>query len=190
MSDPDDAHDAHDVYHVAFLLRQVIVPDLIPTILDLAEYWPKITHSRQDEQSCYEHTAGVPYLDAPVGTMIGPRMVRKVVFSVTSHDQGWCSDPGQGSWTWMVAEVQLTEDQERPDFIQKELYRNDIAQRNYKTYVVTWRYDAEDEEESSLVRSLDSGSRISVVPWARFRGWGNHVSVATMDIYASVVTKL
>jgi hypothetical protein len=184
-------NDARDVYHVAFLLRQVTLPDLIPGILDLAEYWPKTSVSCHDQKSYKENSnAGVGYVTAGVAGMVGPRMVRKVMFSITSHDQGYCDDASQGSWTWFEANVQLSHDQEPSDFIRKELFRNVTANRNYKTHEVTWSYDAEDAEERSLVRSLRSGSVISVHPRARFPGWENYVSSASIEIYAAAVHRL
>jgi ankyrin repeat domain-containing protein 50 len=188
MYRPDDAHE---VYHVAFLLCQVTIPDLIPQILDLAEYWPKTFSCCQDERT-YDHfrNAGARYVTARVASQIRPRMVRKVVFSIMSHDQGWCGNVSAGSWTWFEAQVQLSNEQEPSEFTQKELFRNVIADKNYKTHEVTWRYDAEDEEERSLIRSLQTGSVITVHPWARFGGWVNHVSSANVEIYAAVVRKL
>jgi len=181
----------HDVYHVAFLLRQVTLPDLIPEILDLAEYWPKLSRSRQDQITYREnHNAGNRYVVAGVAGMTGPRMVRKIVFSVTSHDQGWCGDASAGSWTWFEAQVQLSYNQVPSEFTRIELFRNVTADRNYKTHEITWSYDAEDDEERNLVLSLQSGSVILVHPWARFGGWVNHVSSASIEIYAAAVHKL
>ncbi len=193
---PDNAyrpHDAHDVYYVAFLLRQVLVPDLIPPVLDLAEYWTKTSHHRRDPQSCVEDTAGRPFLSTAVSNAFGPRMVTKVEISITSRDQGWSSfsqshGTYEGSWTWFEAEVRPSNGGQ--DCIRRELCRNVHAGRQYKSHVIEWRYDAEDEEERNLVRSLGGESSISVVPWARFPGWKNNVSCASIDVYGAAVRRL
>jgi hypothetical protein len=188
-------HDVHDIYHVAFILRQVLIPDLVPPILDLAEYWTKTTHDLRQLQSCVEYTSGTPYLSAPLSNALGPRMVRKVEFSITSHDQGWSSDNPQlhgtyeASWTWFEAVIHNSEGG-RFNNLQKELCRNVHAERCDKTHIITWRYDAEDSEERDLVRSFEPGSSISIVPWARYSGWQNHVSCASIDIYVAAVRKL
>lgn len=190
-------HSAHDVYHVAFLLRQVLVPDLIPPILDLAEYWTRTCYDRRDPQSCVEYTAGKPYLIAVVGGGVGPRMVRRVEFSITSHDQGWSSyaqwhGTYEGSWTWFEAEVRLAGGTaaEAVDCVRRRLSTNVHAEKRNRTHVVEWRYDEEDEESRSLVRSLVGASVISIVPWARFMGWENHVSCASIEIYSAAVRRL
>jgi hypothetical protein len=187
-------HDAHDVYHVAFILKQVLVPDLVPTILDLAEYWTKTSHERKDPQSYVEDSCGRPYLSIAVSNVVGPRMVRKVEISITSHDQGWSSYPQshgtyEGSWTWFEAEIHPSEGEIRSG-VQRTLCRNVHAGRKDKTHVVEWRYNAVGEDEGNLVRSLRPGTVISVVPWARFPGWRNYVSCASIDIYCAAVRRL
>jgi hypothetical protein len=186
--------NAHDVYHMAFNLRQVLVPDLVPVILDLAEYWTKTSYDRQDPKSYVEHTSGRPYLIAAVSQGLGPRMVRKVEISITSHDQGWSSYPQyhgtyEASWTWFEAEIHLTGENAQ-NCVKRTLCANVHAEAKDKTHMITWRYDAEDNEESSLLRSLGTESIISVVPWARFPGWKNHVSCAGVDIYTAGVRRL
>lgn len=186
--------DPHDVYHMAFVLSQVIVPDLVPHILDLAEYWIKASHDRREPQIYVEHNSGRPYLAAAVSNATGPRMVRKVEISITSHDQGWSDyrpfhGTYEGSWTWFEAEILSTDSARRPREA-RELCRNVHAERRDKTHLITWRWDAEDENERNLVRSLGPDSVILVVPWARFQGWKNHVSYASVDIYAAAVRRL
>ena len=190
--------DAHDVYHVAFMLQHHLVPDLVPEILDLGEYWTKASHDRRDAQSYVEDTAGRPYLTVAVGNALRLRrqMVRKVEIRITSHDQGWSSYPHShgtydGSWTWFEAEIRSSDgDEETATCARRFLCRNVHAGVQDETHTVTWRYDAEDAEERNLIRSLGSGSVISIVPWARFPGWANHVSCATVDIYTAAVRRL
>lgn len=192
--------DAHDVYHVSFLLRQVLVPDLIPPILDYAEYWPKTTSSREDEQ-CYEQfNSAKPHLKILVPSTTAPRAVRQVEFTITSHDQGWSSYPQwhgtyQGSWTWFEAELprppQYDNDREGEGIhTRRELCRNVHADKRPKTHVVKWRYDAEDEEERFLVRALKAKDLISVIPFAMFPGWQNHVLSVRVDIYTAAVRRM
>jgi hypothetical protein len=185
-------HDAHDVYHMAFLLNQVLIPDLIPTILELAEYWTKTTYERQDPKSYYQETAGRPYLSAAAHAL-EPRMVRKLEFTITSHDQGWSSysewhGTYDGSWTWFEAEIRQADGEAGTNT--RRICTNVHADRNDKTHVVTWRSDAEDEEESDFLRALGPRSVVLVVPWARYPGWQNFVSSAKVDIYAACVRRL
>lgn len=191
-------HDAHDVYYMAFLLRQKVCPDLVPLILNLAEYWTKTSHRRSDRQSYTEHNAGEPYFTTKVTNTPKQNMVRKVDFTITSHDQGW-SDYRQfhgtyeGSWTWFEAEVHVP-DRGGParnlECTRRRLCTNVHADRKDKTHVLEWSYDAEDRAVRNLVRALATGSVISVVPWAKYPGWRNYVSHVSIDIYVAAVTRL
>jgi len=120
-----------DIYHVAFLLQQKLPPELVPQIMEQAEFWLKSSVSidqgmeisdvrmisRRDEYLC----PGVTYLSTlPIGehpgeeqngiALVGKTPVRKVVFTTVSQDQGWSNFPDdhgtdRGCWTWFEAVV-------------------------------------------------------------------------------------
>jgi hypothetical protein len=46
-------HDLHDVCEVIFLLRQLVVPDLIPDIMALAEYWIVTSAARASRRAVF-----------------------------------------------------------------------------------------------------------------------------------------
>lgn len=123
-------------------------------------------------------------------------MVRKVVISITSHDQGWSDDRRfhgtyEASWTWFEAEVKVLGGEEgRCAKWRRRLCCNLHAEGRDRTHVVEWRWDGDEEEDRDLVRSLGPGCVLSVVPWARFPGWENHVSCARIDIYRAEVRRL
>lgn len=75
-------------------------------------------------------------------------------------------------------------------YVRRELCRNVHADSTDKTHTITWTYDAEDDGERDLVRSLGPRSSISVVPQARFPGWQNYVTCASVDVYTAAVRKL
>ncbi|KAJ8606185.1 hypothetical protein MRB53_041127 [Persea americana] len=60
--------DARDIYKTTFLLRQRLVPDLIPQILELAEYWTEISVKRSAEIRVDDTSAARqrPYLVLPL----------------------------------------------------------------------------------------------------------------------------
>ena len=121
----------HDIYHIAFLLQQKLPPELVPRIVDQAEFWLKSTVSLEEEMQVADiHImgrrdhylcAGVTYLSTlPLGEvagegpdsirLVGKQPVRKVVFHTVSQDQGWSSFPDdhgtdRGCWTWFEAVV-------------------------------------------------------------------------------------
>lgn len=67
----------------------------------------------------------------------------------------------------------------RPRLVQVNLH----ASRQEKTHIVTWRWDAEDEEERKWVRDLKQGECVELTIWARYPGWANHVQSAKIDVF-------
>jgi hypothetical protein len=104
--------------------------------------------------------------------------VRRASFTITSKDQGWsdyCHEHGtyNRSHTWFRASArnengELTE-------MRRQLFRNIYAGQEFKTHVITWNFDSEDEDERMWVRSLCRGQYIDLSVWAEYRGWVNYI---------------
>ncbi|XXH04213.1 hypothetical protein Hte_010627 [Hypoxylon texense] len=87
---------------------------LISRILDQAEYWVRSTSVRVDLNERGEMRRWgeplTPYIMSRVITSRSSQPVRRVAFEITSHDQGYCSNPERGdSWTWFTADVHRRE---------------------------------------------------------------------------------
>ena len=86
----------HDIYHTVFLLQQKLVRDVIPAIIEYAELYDcTVSETRfYPIQRISEHQAPKQLLlceiPKPVARLLRP--VRKIVFSINSHDQGFASD--------------------------------------------------------------------------------------------------
>jgi hypothetical protein len=145
----------HDIYHVAFLLQQELPPELIPQILDYAEYWLKSTVSRSDYTEVTDirpmsrrpnyNCAGMTYLSSlPIGeipgedengiALVGTHPARKVVFTIESQDQGWSDtyreDQGseRNTWTWFETVVREASQATYQDVLRTQFERE--AQMN------------------------------------------------------------
>lgn len=86
----------HDIYHTVFLLQQKLVRDVIPAIIEYAELYDYTTTETtfrpiqrisEDEAPKQLLICEIP---RPIARVLQP--VRKVVFSIKSHDQGFASD--------------------------------------------------------------------------------------------------
>lgn len=67
--------------------------------------------------------------DYPLPKLQGP--VRKIVFNITSHDQGWSSETGglyENSWTWFEAGLERLESNEIGKNTMDPLRRKDSIQ--------------------------------------------------------------
>lgn len=201
----------HDIYHAAFLLRQKLPAELVPEILNHAEYWLKSSVSRDAMVSVTQHSlrpsseghapTGLPYLSTkPIGMdgLTGLHPVQKVVFTINSKDQGHSWDSAwhgtyEHSWTWFEATVEENGASVDLGFEEGEGRRittNIHAGREYKTQVIIWTEAGEKEEKwvrGLKVRGLKRGQVITLRAWARFPGWQNNVNSATIDVYTSAV---
>ncbi len=106
--DPKDKQ-LHNIYHIAFLLRQKLVPDVVPAILHHAGLFHRHVDSIYNDHPVLITQRSAPYLcleTPPIKSSARVKNpVRKVVFSIQSCDQGWASDSNSGSWTWFTAGV-------------------------------------------------------------------------------------
>jgi hypothetical protein len=158
-----------EIYHVAFLLRQKLPAELVPTILDYAEYWVKTTSVMERDLDVRESNLvilddgnggtteeGVPYLFTdPIGMegLSGLHPVRKVVFTLVSRDQGFSWDQEwhntyDHSWTWFEAVVANFEDEDDVSTGGgKKILCNLHAGKEFLTHVVEWDVSSEGEEK-------------------------------------------
>ena len=201
-----------DIYHTAFLLRQKLVPDVVPAILQHAGLFQRHTYSNDS----LKHPRVITQNSAPHPCLTTPAIqssarvqnpVRKVVFCIQSSDQGWANNRDAGSWTWFTAGVQpknpdiasptqvseildmALKDDPVDKFLtrEREIYRNDVASSEMKTHIVEWSADSDDQEERKWIEALENGDRIAVRAWAQFSGWQNHVKYASVAIYTTAV---
>ncbi|KAF2724273.1 hypothetical protein K431DRAFT_282118 [Polychaeton citri CBS 116435] len=218
-SQPDQPEDVqaqlHRIYHVAFLLRQKLVPDVVPQILDTAGFYVAQTCARELPQpfTVVQHASPRQVLETPPVTcsVRSKRPVRKVVFEIESHDQGWASDMDGGTWTWFTARIEqipspsppasdgdgtdgdedaATEHRQPPadeasDDIRSneiEIVRNPLASKQWVKHYVEMT-----AEDSDWVASLAVGDWITVQACAVFSGWRNHVKNVAVTVYTAAV---
>jgi hypothetical protein len=99
---------------------------------------------------------------------------------VGSEDGGHHNGPNRRHLTWTN---ELTSEQlskYRPKMLQKNVH----ASRQATKHVVTWRSDAENEDERKWVRSLQPGECVEVTVWAQYPGWSNHIESLSIDVLA------
>lgn len=184
-----------DVFHVTFILRQVTIRDLIPDILDLAEYWVrKILVVKDEPMSVTESSAGRLYVVAHIPLGFPPQSLRKIIFTVTSRDQGWSWDSRwhgtyEQSWTWFNAIVFEPDAYELANIVaeKERLFINRHAHRDWETKTVVWWSDTTEELEHRLMKEIRGGRHLGITVSARYAAWRNDVRSAHLAIYAADV---
>ena len=126
--------------------------------------------------------------------------MRKVVFAIRSCDQGWVSDQNGGSWSWFTAGVvRRTTLEEKLEAFQvetrddrfldseRQVMRNDMGSREFKTRIIEWTSDSDDEEERKWVCNLQNGDRVVIRAWAQYPGWQNQVHSVSVALYTAAI---
>ncbi|KAF3937172.1 hypothetical protein ABW19_dt0201353 [Dactylella cylindrospora] len=127
MTPPDSPQSEEEAYAAQEALAVKVPPELVPPILDYAEYFPHEVIGKREEQESVGNdgskvylTARIPEFEALDKNTAGkggkegmggrPGRVRKLVFKIRSKDQGWSSYPRdkgtyRGSWSWLEVEL-------------------------------------------------------------------------------------
>ncbi|KAL7622914.1 hypothetical protein AAE478_006593 [Parahypoxylon ruwenzoriense] len=177
---------------------------LISRILDMAEYWIRSSSVRVSLNERGEvrrwRDPLTPYIMSRAITGRSSRPVRRVVFEITGHDQGFCSDPNRGqSWTWFTADVHRRENSTLGQELggpqdqgssNREIYlaHNRGADREWYTHRLSWSLTdmtAADAERGHWIKALVLGDRIVVLPHARYPGWENWVRRVKIDVFTT-----
>ena len=187
----------NDVLEVAQDLQKALkLPgEVVRAILQDAEYWVRSDVQRAEQQLINDYHGDPVYLQSqPIAGK-----VRKIVFKITSHDQGWSDsarDHGtyNASWTWFSAwKLSGPNKTQGP-----EILRNVHASREARTHEVCWprregfHWHASEGADSETVQrewleNLKEGDRVLIVAKAKYPGWTNFVIRAEMSIYTAVL---
>ena len=195
--------------------RPALPTELILKIVSLPSHWislHSIKHSASSDPSqpivkvLGDGRSGVPMRVPVLSTRpLSARDVgrlREVVFTFRSRDQGWCSDPDAGTWSWFEASLarfpraggdeqgpcddvaELTGSFERMKLHEQSLesqpmyqiQTNECASTEVKDYTIGLT------DEHELVQHVQEGDRVILWACACFGGWENRVYEAKMTV--------
>jgi hypothetical protein len=107
----------HDLETARAILVSLRLPnELALCILDEARYWVEIETRSSDHivlvdgSWSLDYSAAYPYLLVPAhqGPHLPHLKIREIAFTIVSHDQGWTTEPTQGSYqtsSWFEASI-------------------------------------------------------------------------------------
>ncbi|KAJ6474768.1 hypothetical protein C8R45DRAFT_1010564 [Mycena sanguinolenta] len=187
--------------------------ELVHIILDHAEYWGQVKVERQEEitvcaSAVFRANASLEYLATPPLVNRGPEdvwlKVARVEFTIVSHDQGWCDEPGlKGTYegyTWFAAAIMRPDPADSPVAHKPnpagpngckswEIQRNFCASGEWRRHVVVWDEVGEMLKGTGagsgdgFIPSLAPGDRIAVIARALCPGRVNWVQSAEVSLY-------
>lgn len=164
--------------------------ELIIDILDYAEFWLSSGETTYAAGLTLRVQNGKKIVaQTPSLSLQGVKALRRVVFRITSKDQGWSSEgihnhgTYNGSYTWHEGSITQAKQHEcnigdliRPE-VTIELQRNRHAGRRFEEYCIP--VDRPNLDPDHL---LKEGSRIILLACAQFPGWTNQVAHASIEV--------
>ncbi|MCJ1263962.1 hypothetical protein MMC22_003833 [Lobaria immixta] len=120
-------------------------------------------------------------LRTPPLTERSARLLRQVVFTIRSNDQGWSSYPTdhgtfENSWTWFDAAVES----QNADSLHMRWHRlqaNKHAVRKSESYTIPLL------RGEGILDDLKVGDQILLVACARYGGWVNNIKAAGIEMW-------
>ena len=182
----------HDVYAAAWALQHFLPWELVKYTVDLAEYWPRLSVMEEEYLRIHQRQSPQAVAALPITVFRTRRAqpVRKIVFTITAHDQGWVSDPNAGTWTWFDA---LLVPNDRSEHLVHRLATNELGNGKWQTHSVTWlaedmKQEAKEGEcKAEVMRAMQEGAELQVVAHAQFPGWVNHVRDVSIEAFVGVL---
>lgn len=182
--------------------RPALPAELILQIIDHPSRWRLMSANFESctlssPMSVSAHAGNVDVASTPAFTTHQLSLLRKLVFTFQSKDQGWSSYPGdrgsfRNSWTWFEARVERSEGSEsalstRASNDGEDALRNHglsvKLQANRHAGDELEEYRIEHDRSSDLVQNLQPGDRVVLSAHAQFAGWVNFVNKAAIEIW-------
>ena len=220
-SPPSESWTTHDsnlellkCLSIATSNRPAIPTEIILRILDHPSrcipihsiHHPPLPESKRPILFTSDKPNGDPVLYTRSLSARDAKSLRKVTFTFRSRDQGWCSNPDQGAWSWFEAslarisrneeegQTQLSDDivttstyqwvgpwlQRHREELEKQPRYN--IQSNRIGEIEPESYTIELGDDHELVRRAREGDRIILWACACFPGWNNQVYEARISI--------
>ena len=179
-----------DIYKICHHFREVLFLPIPITarILDMAEFWVHSSVIRDDLQIYTDEDVRTTYLrSAPIlGRNIGP--LQRITFTITSHDQGWDSNPVySGNWTWFESRRLLSGNSKMGQSWPSDpkVAFNRHAESDWHCHQITWSRSQGLEDWDHI----KPGDRVAILACARYRGWLNYVGNMRIDVFTSLLRR-
>ncbi|KAI5818997.1 hypothetical protein BZA77DRAFT_305499 [Pyronema omphalodes] len=158
------------------LLSRLLPREIALCIVDAAELWNSSKDSLSQSVAISQYSSHEPYVKLEIKNK---KKLRRIIFKMNSHDQGWSSDNRrfvgtyEASWTWFEVGIMGKKSVEN-----KIIQYNVHAKREPTYHEVVWERD-----EPWLKDNVDTGDVIALYPMARYPGWVNHVLSAEIEAF-------
>ncbi|KAI5796850.1 hypothetical protein FPQ18DRAFT_323493 [Pyronema domesticum] len=158
------------------LISRLFPREIALHVVDAAEIWNSSKDSLTQTVAISQYNSHQPYVKLEIKNK---NKLRRIIFRMNSHDQGWSSDNRrfvgtyEASWTWFEVGVMGKKTVEN-----KLIQHNVHAKREPTYHEVVWEKD-----EPWLRDNVETGDVIALYPMARYPGWVNHVLSAEIEAF-------
>lgn len=201
-------HTDSTIYHVAALLSRLPIPaDIIPIVLDYAEFWIKCPAAERRDKCEISHSKSrTLYLSATLPPYMAPNSLRKIIITTDSNDQFWSwGEMSRSSITasWFEA-VMFNSDKYRigdiVDELGRDFYHNTPADPAHRLQTTEWRWDTEYDDDGdenteagliqNVFRQLNERRALGIIVCAGGHNCRNQVRYAKIEFAFQPVRRM
>ncbi|KAF8590665.1 hypothetical protein K439DRAFT_40474 [Ramaria rubella] len=112
--------------------------------------------------------------------------IARMQLKTVSRDQGWCSNPGAGSWSWFELAIISAGDRGKPAVKRREGYGEDFVWLSHRNLVAMRENQHLEgmvfDHDHEIWQHLEEGDRIEIRVCARFAGWENNALKGVLKV--------
>ena len=157
----------------------------------IADHVPPVVSASQSEYLIIDRESPGKELFLEVRLPSETPQPNKIIFTITSHDQGWSSFPHDhgsymGSQSFFAAEICSVDENGKTEIVskRKKIVYNVHASKEWKQHVVVWEKEGARKDLKKWFDGLRPGYLVRVYARAPDWGWENHVQQVKVDIFA------
>lgn len=193
-----------NIYYIAFLLAQVIPRDVVPIVLDYAEFWHCFPLARTRRNIEINHRVGRQiYLMATIPRSLPRKAMRSLTIKILSSDLNkglrTFNHGGENPYSFfelsvsVAASMVIDMEQDDDKRIRNSLPLKTINNQHLEAYTMyTRRYSVHDpdREARALVRSIGPGDRLALIMRVNREAYVNSAKFASMVCQVALVRKM
>jgi len=156
---------------------------VVRKILDMAEYWERVTVTRVDRIVVKDRMPDEPYVTALISGREEQPLCR-IVFRTVSHDQGHSNESeGQGTYRWSHTWFEAGGVQQLCIAPRHVIQYNVQASAIQRYHCIDWNTQDNSSLHAAWMKQFNPGDKLFVFPKAQYPGWENCVYFVRVELY-------
>ncbi|PYH92791.1 ankyrin [Aspergillus ellipticus CBS 707.79] len=173
------------------ILKQSRFNDPAYQLLLRKQWGSSVKVHRYTSGDYFDHTEGPSFLSIGIPADGVRSPVRRIIFTIVSHDQGWSNDNPMnlrtrgtyiGSRTWFDAVLERS----RPAKIVapfRKIVSNVHTCKTYRKHTVVWSLEDKSPGLADYLKDIQPGDFLHVFPRTDQRGWMNYIREMAIELF-------